>query len=111
MILNRLLWPHLQINNKCSRKIIWKFKKINNWELGKRLGKNPRNSLQIFQNIWNIGTYSCQGTLGFLLEIMYIFILAFNQQTSSLPSGKNLLPFFTICALVPIHPVKHLLSA
>ena len=44
-------------------------------------------------------------------QLMYIFILAFNQQTSSLTSGKNLLPFFSICALVPIRPVKHLLSA
>ena len=45
MKLDRSLWPHLQINNKCSRKIIWKFKMINSWELGKRLDKNPRNSL------------------------------------------------------------------
>ena len=39
------------------------------------------------------------------------FYYSLYQQTSSLTSGKKLLPFFSICALVLIHPVKHLLSA
>lgn len=40
---------------------------------------------------------------------MYTFIIVFINRP--LTSGKKLLPFFSICALVLIHPVKHLLSA
>lgn len=45
----------------------------------------------------------------FIGNNVHIFILALINRPLHL--WENLLPFFSICALVPIRPVKHLLSA
>lgn len=112
MTLGSLLWSHCahqQIN--AVEKWYEKSKSwtTRGWEMS--LDKSPRNSftenllrgVTVYLEYWHS---LLPGNPGLFARNYADFYYSFSLHTSSFTSGKKVLPFFSICAFVPIPPGK-----